>query len=272
MPVRVLFVDDENVIRLTLPPILEEHGYVVDVAEAVPEALAKIISQTYDVLIADLNIGQPGDGFTIASAMRRTQPNCINFILTGYPAFETALRTIRQQVDDYLVKPSEIKTLITSLENKLREREPHGALGFKRLATILRESVEQITVKAVHKMKVDSQLSRFRLADSQRATGIVEMIRSVAEGLESPDCQIPDTIMRPAREHGKLRRKQGYSVPDLVEETRLIDDSIYEFVEENLLHLDVSRLIPDLRQVNNTLERQLRHAIEAHTAKVKRAA
>jgi response regulator RpfG family c-di-GMP phosphodiesterase len=164
--------------------------------------------------------------------------------LTGYPAFETALRTIRQQVDDYLVKPAEIKTLISSLENKLRERKPHRALAFQKLATILRESVEEITVKAVDKMKVDPQLSRLRLADSERATGIAEMIRSVAEGLESPVREISDTCMRAAREHGRIRRKQGYSIPDLVEETRVIDDSIYEFVEENLLHVDVSRLIP----------------------------
>jgi DNA-binding response OmpR family regulator len=272
MPLRVLFVDDENVIRLTLPPILEEHGYVVDVAEAVPEALSKILSQTYDVLIADLNIGQPGDGFTIASAMRRTQPNCINYILTGYPAFETALRTIRQQVDDYLVKPAEIKTLISSLEDKLREGKPHRALGFQKLATLLRASVEEITVKAVGKMKVDPRLSRLRLADSKRATGIAEMIRSVAEGLESPAREITDTSMRAAREHGRIRRKQGYSIADLVEENRVLDDSIYEFVEENLLHVDVSRLIPDLRHVNNILELQLRHAVESHTANLKRAA
>jgi YesN/AraC family two-component response regulator len=40
--------------------------------------------------------------------MRRTKPDCVNLILTGYPAFETALEAIRNQVDDYIVKPAEI--------------------------------------------------------------------------------------------------------------------------------------------------------------------
>jgi two-component system response regulator PilR (NtrC family) len=100
----MLFVDDEPSIRLTLPQILRMHGYDVEVASTVTEALAAIQSRKFDVLISDLNIGSAGDGFTVVSAMRRTQPECITLILTGYPGFETALQAIRSQVDDYLVK------------------------------------------------------------------------------------------------------------------------------------------------------------------------
>ena len=70
------------------------------------------MSAQFDVLISDLNIGQPGDGFTVVSAMRRSQPACITLILTGYPGFDTALEAIRSQVDDYLIKPAAIPTLI----------------------------------------------------------------------------------------------------------------------------------------------------------------
>jgi len=98
-PLRILFVDDEEAIRLTLPPILVAEGFSVVAVATVPEALAKIASEPFDVLIADLNVGQAGDGFTVVSAMRRTQPNCVNLILTGYHAFESALEAIRQQVD-----------------------------------------------------------------------------------------------------------------------------------------------------------------------------
>ncbi len=100
-PVRILFVDDEEAIRITLSAVLSKHGYQVDVAATVGEALSRITNDRFDVLIADLNVGQPGDGFTVVSAMRRTQPDCVTFILTGYPAFETALEAIRSQVDDY---------------------------------------------------------------------------------------------------------------------------------------------------------------------------
>src|SRR5438876_4685254 len=82
---RVLFVDDEPSIRLTLPPVLQEAGFEVRVSESVPDALFEINTNPYDVLISDLNIGEDGDGFLVVSAMRHVQPGCTNFILTGYP-------------------------------------------------------------------------------------------------------------------------------------------------------------------------------------------
>ena len=76
-----------------MPRILAMHGFEVTSAATVAEALSKIASHPFDVLISDLNIGEPGDGFTVVSAMRRTQPKCFTFIFTGYPAFETALKS-----------------------------------------------------------------------------------------------------------------------------------------------------------------------------------
>ena len=79
-----------------MPAILRQHGYDVTAVGTVNEALAQITSAPFDVLISDLNIGHPGDGFTVVSAMRRTQPTCITLILTGYPGFDSALEAIRE--------------------------------------------------------------------------------------------------------------------------------------------------------------------------------
>lgn len=87
---RFLFVDDEANIRLTLPAILETRGFTVTVASSVAEALSAIQHLPFDILLSDLNIGQPGDGFKVVSAMRRIQPQAATFILTGYPDFESA--------------------------------------------------------------------------------------------------------------------------------------------------------------------------------------
>src|SRR4051812_41551871 len=102
---RLLFVDDEASIRLTLPALLEMHGFEVTSCASVAEALTCMQKGQFDVLLSDLNIGEAGDGFTVVSAMRRSQPNAVTIIITGYPAFETALQAIRRQVDDYVVKP-----------------------------------------------------------------------------------------------------------------------------------------------------------------------
>src|SRR5438046_8538358 len=63
----ILFVDDEDSIRLTLPPLLQSYGFEVISAATVAEALGLITRHKFDVLISDLNIGHPGDGFTVVS-------------------------------------------------------------------------------------------------------------------------------------------------------------------------------------------------------------
>src|SRR3954447_6324057 len=128
---RVLFVDDEPYIRLTMPPILQMHDFEVTTCATVAEALATMQNETFDVLIADLNIGQPGDGFTVVSAMRRTQPSAVTIILTGYPAFETALQAIRSQVDDYVIKPAGADKLISAIQQHLESRSPHLLVPLK---------------------------------------------------------------------------------------------------------------------------------------------
>jgi DNA-binding NtrC family response regulator len=123
---RILFVDDKPSIRLTLPAVLEEHGFEVTVAGSVAEALSKINSSRFDVLLSDLNIGEDGDGFRVVRAMRSIQPQCVTVILTGYPAFESALQGIRNQVDDYLIKPADLESLITTIHEKLNSKNGSG--------------------------------------------------------------------------------------------------------------------------------------------------
>lgn len=116
---RILFVDDEPNIRLTLPPVLEQHGFEVKTAATVAEAVAQINASRFDVLISDLNVGEEGDGFRVVGAMREKQPDCITLILTGYPAFETAVEALHHRVDDYVVKPVDVEFLVSSLRQKL---------------------------------------------------------------------------------------------------------------------------------------------------------
>ena len=269
---RILFVDDEPNIRLTLPQILMRHGYQVRAAATVAEALAEINSRTFDLLIADLNIGQVGDGFTVVSAMRRTQPNCVNFILTGYPAFETALQAIRSQVDDYLVKPADIQSLISSIESKLQNREPYNPLPLKRVGTILHENAEQIARKALQRMASHRELAELELSDKERADHLPAFLQGIAEQLESSPAEKAAIANGAAAHHGRMRYRQGYSIPLMIEDTRLLQDAIYEVIQDNLLSLDLSRLISDLRRMDDSVDIELRESIQAYIAEEKSAA
>ena len=268
---RILFVDDEPNIRLTLPQILMRHGYDVRAAATVAEALAEINSRAFDLLIADLNIGQVGDGFTVVSAMRRTQPSCVNFILTGYPAFETALQAIRSQVDDYLVKPADIQSLIGSIESKLQNREPYHPLPIKRVGAILHENADQITRKTLQRMASHPELAELELSERERVDHLPAFLRGIAAQLESSGVKAA-TVTGAAAEHGRTRYRQGYSIPLMIEDARLLQDAIYEVIQDNLLSLDLSRLISDLRRMHDTVDIELKEAIQAYITEEKSAA
>jgi DNA-binding NtrC family response regulator len=118
---RILFVDDEQGIRVTLPPILEKHGFTVKAAANVPDAFSLIDQHRFDVLLSDLNINKDADGLLLIASMCISQPRCRNFILTAYPSFETAQQGIRQSIDGYFTKPVDVENLVAGIRAKLSE-------------------------------------------------------------------------------------------------------------------------------------------------------
>ena len=260
-PVRLLFVDDEPNIRLTMPQILKMRGYQVTVAATVPEALAEIGKNKFDVLISDLNIGHPADGFTVVSAMRRTQPDCINLILTGYPAFQTALEAIRNHVDDYLTKPADIEYIFNVIEEKLHNPQPRRPLATRKLTSILRDSSEAILSQLIREMKSHSELGQLQLSDEERVNNYGQLLRlvvdSLALGFNKPD----RAMLEAAAAHGKRRKQQGYSIPMIVEDCRCFRAAINKTIQENLLALDASELLADLNRIYDMLQLQLKESI-----------
>ncbi len=273
MATRILFVDDEPSMRETMPQILAMHGYEVTSAGTVAEALSKIASHPFDVLISDLNIGEPGDGFTVVSAMRRTQPKCLTFILTGYPAFETALKAIRSQVDDYLLKPAPIAELVDTIERKLKsaERQPVRPIASKRISEIIRENSARIVQRTLAAMKTEPELAALPLTDEQRVFPFASLLEELAEMLASsgPGNTFKKSLDAAAM-RGHIRRLQGYSIPLIIASLRLLENVVYEVIGENLLALDISFVISDLRQLNNNLALQLQETVRAYLAGEKR--
>ena len=143
----------------SLPPLLQSYGFEVISAATVAEAVGLITRHKFDVLISDLNIGHPGDGFTVVSAMRSHQPNALRFILTAYPAFESALEAIREEVHDYFVKPTETEVLVGKIRSKLAQRWPDQSRIRQRLTQVIRANRESIVENWLQAVKKDSEIS-----------------------------------------------------------------------------------------------------------------
>ncbi|MGH9617226.1 MAG: response regulator [Acidobacteriaceae bacterium] len=265
---RLLFVDDEDSIRISLAAILAKHGFDVTIAATVAEALQKITSEKFDILLSDLNIGNPGDGLTVVSAMRRTQPEAVTMILTGYPAFETALEAIRQQVDDYIVKPANIPALVSAIESKLAAPPKQRPLPpLKRVAMILQENLDSIQELWLSAREKDRALSQLRSDKEERRQYIHrimgEVIRAAQtysgeQPTEHRDCS--DTELSSSAIFANL---EGFTPGMMLAEFCLLRRVIAQVVQENLLAVNLSYLIPDLDRVNESLDEQAQAALSA---------
>ncbi len=54
--------------------------------------------------------------------MRKAHPKCVAILLTRYPACETAMQAIEDEVDGYVVKPADINSVVSTIERKLPTR------------------------------------------------------------------------------------------------------------------------------------------------------
>jgi ActR/RegA family two-component response regulator len=258
---RILFVDDEPSLVLTMPQILRQSGYEVTAVSTVNEALSQVVSAPFDVLISDLNIGEPGDGLVVVSAMRRTQPNCVTLILTGYPGFETALEAIRKQVDDYLVKPAPIPTLLKVIEDKLANPKAGKVEANKRISHIIRENLYEITERALREMKADPLLGALPITDEERIEHTPRALEELATILESDEPEIMARNFDSTMVRGVKRYQLGYTIPLLATHVRLSQRAIYDVIHENLLSLNLSNMMFDLKQLNDILVLQLEHTL-----------
>jgi hypothetical protein len=197
--------------------------------------------------------------------MRRTQPECLILILTGFPGFDTVLEAMRNQVDEYLIKPAPVPTLLDLIEQKLEERTRGRTAAAKRIHEVLRENMFEITQRALRAMRSDIRLGALPLSDEQRIEHVPHAVEDLAAMLEAADSrEIENLILRDAELQGARRYQQGYTIPLLAAYMRHLERSILDVVHDHLLTLDSAHFMFDLKRLNASLGVQLEHALNAY--------
>jgi DNA-binding response OmpR family regulator len=120
--VRTLVVDDEEGIRSTLQEALQRSGYVVATASNGEEALDLLRETSFDAAVVDLNLGGRVDGLRLLEAIRWRWPGMAVVILTAHGSLESAIAAIREDVDDYLLKPARPSEVRQAIQRALEQR------------------------------------------------------------------------------------------------------------------------------------------------------
>ena len=105
--IRILVVDDDDDLRLTLCEYLERRNFSVSSARNGSEAINLIQSRrfTFDMIFTDLVMPPGPDGMEVLKAAKELNPLSYVVVMTGYSSIETAIESIRCGAFDYLAKP-----------------------------------------------------------------------------------------------------------------------------------------------------------------------
>jgi DNA-binding NtrC family response regulator len=118
---RVLVVDDEEVIRDVLESLLEREGWSVATAENASEALELFENDPYDVVLLDLMLPDR-PGLEVLREMRRRDPDAVVVIVTAYSSIEGAIQAMREGAFHYIPKPFQNQEVLLTVRKGAEAR------------------------------------------------------------------------------------------------------------------------------------------------------
>ena len=119
---RILIVDDDSDLRLTLCEFLQSRNFVVSSARDGSEAISLIQARrhAFDIIFTDLVMGPGLDGLEVLKVAKQLSPLSCVVVMTGYSSIGTAIESIRNGAFDYLTKPFKLAQ-IEILANRIVE-------------------------------------------------------------------------------------------------------------------------------------------------------
>ena len=272
---KVLLVDDDDAVLAMMNATLTRKGFDVVAVANVTEALKHITTESFDVLITDLHMPNPGDGFAVVTAMRHSQPDALTLLVSGYPDVQSAMAAILLEADEIIVKPFEVGRLADLVREKMVTRRPAARLEKERVGAILQRSITGIVEDWLARVKQSRQLNHLPLNDNERTGHLPHLVEDLVFRLSKPSATTKDSdaiSSDAAIAHGKLRYLQGYTPAMLVHESRILQVTLFGTLQSNLSFLDFSLLLPDVMTIADEVDAQLTQSMEGYMKVMQKAA
>jgi DNA-binding response OmpR family regulator len=272
---KILLVDDDDAVRDMMTVTLEHKGFNVVSAASVTDALRHIATESFDVLITDLHMPNPGDGFTVVTAMRHSQPNALTLLVSGYPDVQSAMAAILLEADEIIVKPFAVGKLADLVRERVLNRKPTVQLKKERVAEILERCIASVVEDWLARAKQSEELNHVLLSDEERTGHLPKLVEDLVIRLSKPSATTKNrdaAFSAAAIAHGKLRYLQGYTPAMLVHESRILQVTLFGTLQSNLSFLDFSLLLPDVMTIADEVDAQLTQSMDSYMTAMRASA
>jgi ActR/RegA family two-component response regulator len=260
---KVLLVNDDEVVRIALAGALEQNGFAVTGATDLVEALKHIRSEPYDALLTDLHLSRARDGLTLVNALKYANPSAVTLLLSAFPQLETAAQAILLQADEILARPTDAASLVDVITHRVAVG-PVRSRKIESVGAILDRTTEAAIEEWYGLVLTDCVLMSVPMTCEHRCGHLPQLFHDVVVRLgTSTPIRSNQLLSARAALHGISRCKLGYTAAMLVEESRLLQVSIFHTLHDNLAKIDFSQLLIGVATISDEVDSQLRQAMES---------
>ena len=142
---RILVVDDDESIRNTMKAILEDEGYIVDVAASGREAIKRTEETAYNVALLDIRLPDI-EGVELLKLMKDAVPRIRKIMVTGYPSMQNAVAALNKNADVYMIKPVDIEKLLSTVKEQLQLQANEREFSEQKVAEFIETRVKELSV------------------------------------------------------------------------------------------------------------------------------
>ena len=140
---KILVIDDDENIRNTMKTILEDEGYVVDLAATGSEAIEKTQKTAYNLALLDIRLPDM-EGVELLKLMKDPTPRTRKIMVTGYPSMQNAIKALNKNADAYLIKPVNVEKLLTTVKDQLQLQEEERQFSEQKVVEFIDTRVKEI--------------------------------------------------------------------------------------------------------------------------------
>lgn len=141
-PPKILMIDDEPEFLKSIKRALTNHPYLLDTATSVEEAIEKLESEKFDIVMVDIKL-QNLNGLEFIENLEKKYDDIVTIVITGNSSQELAINAIKHGVFDYIRKPVDIKDLVSAIERSIHKLRVNREIFQKNKELIAKESILQ---------------------------------------------------------------------------------------------------------------------------------
>jgi DNA-binding NtrC family response regulator len=159
--IRILIVDDDENIRKTMQTILEDEGYIVDLATTGNEAIELTQEETYNIALLDIRLPDI-EGVELLKLIKDNIPKTRKIMVTGYPSMQNAIAALNKNADAYLTKPVGVEKLLSIVKEQLQLQKEEKKFNEQKVVEFIERRAREITIQDKENERKRKRTQRIR--------------------------------------------------------------------------------------------------------------